>query len=42
MNQIVAEKKNLQSDIVIVKNINHKSEKKMVYLEKKSGEEGAM
>ena len=35
INQIVAENKKLQSDIVIVKNVNHKLEGKIVYLEKK-------
>ena len=35
MNQIVAENKKLQSDIVIVKNVNHKLEEKIIYLEKK-------
>ena len=34
MNQIVAENKKLQSDIAIVKNVNHKLEDKIVYLEK--------
>ena len=35
MNQIVAENKKLQSDIVIVKNVNHKLDEKIIYLEKK-------
>ena len=35
MNQIVAENKKLQSDIVIVKNVNHKLEEKIIYLGKK-------
>ena len=34
MNQIVAGNKKLQSDIAIVKNVNHKLEDKIVYLEK--------
>ena len=42
MNQIVAENKKLQSDIVMVKNVNRKLEGKIVYLEKKSGERGAI
>ena len=42
MNQIVAENKKLQSDIVMVKNVNCKLEGKIVYLEKKSGERGAI
>ena len=42
MNQIVGENKKLQSDITIVKNVNRKLEDKIVYLEKKSGERGAM
>ena len=33
-NQIVEENKKLQSDIAIVKNVNHKLENKIVYLEK--------
>ena len=42
MNQIMAENKRLQSDIVIVKNVNNKLEEKIVYLEKKSGKGGAI
>ena len=34
MNQIVAENKKLQSDTVIMKNVNRKLEEKIVYLEK--------
>ena len=34
MNQIVTENKKLQSDIVIIKNVYCKLEKKIVYLEK--------
>ena len=34
MNQIVAENKKLQSNIVIVKNVNNKLEEKIVYLKK--------
>ena len=34
MNQIVAEKKKLQSDTAIVKNVNRSLEDKIVYLEK--------
>ena len=34
MNQIVAENKKLLSDIAIVKNVNHKLEEKIIYLEK--------
>ena len=42
MNHIVADNKKLQSDIVIVKNVNHKLEEKIIYLEKKAGERGAI
>ena len=42
MNQIVAENEKLQSDTGIVKNVNHKLEKKIVYLEKKAGERGTI
>ena len=42
MNQIVAENKKLQSDKVIVKNVNRKLEEQIVYLAKKSGEGGAI
>ena len=42
MNQIVTGNKKLQSDIAIIKNVNHKMEEKIVYLEKKSGEGGAI
>ena len=38
MNQIVAENKKLQSDIVIVKNVNHKLGEK-IYLSRKSREQ---
>ena len=41
MNQIVAENKKLQSDIVIVKNVNLKLEKKIAYLEKKTRRSGS-
>ena len=34
MNQILAENKKLQSDIAIVKSVNHKLEDKIFYLEK--------
>ena len=34
MNQIVTGNKKLQSDIAIIKNVNHKMEEKIVYLEK--------
>ena len=40
MNQIVAENEKLQSDTGIAKNVNHKLEKKIVYLEKKSRRKG--
>ena len=33
MNQIVAEKKKLQSDTVIIKNVNRKLDEKIVHLE---------
>ena len=38
MNQIVVENKKLQSDIVIVRNVNHKLEEK-IYLSRKSREQ---
>ena len=36
MNRIVTENKKLQSDIVIVKNLNHKLEEKIVYLSRRN------
>ena len=36
-----AENRKLQSDIMIVKNVNHKLEEKIVYLEK-TGEKGVI
>ena len=42
MNQVVAENKKLQSDIVIVKYVNYKLEEKIVYLEKKTGKRRAI
>ena len=41
MSQIVAEKKKLHGDLVIVKSLNHKLEEKIVYL-KKPDERGAV